>query len=190
MRTFGLSVAFITVVGFVGISGPPLPSPPRPVARDAGAMPSQIRDVLRNKFAGWRPKQLSDLDPDNQKAWLHGANGKACPGVAVGHFESAKQDSYALLLVPDSEATRGYKVVVLTKESSGESYVPKLLDSADGDTYSGVVISKVDPGTFSDLDDGRKIQTMLDGVIVEWIEKGAVLYYWSADRYRRVTIAD
>jgi hypothetical protein len=64
------------------------------------------------------------------------------------------------------------------------------LDSADGETYSGLVIWKAKPGTFSDLESRKKIQTKLDGVVVEWIEKAAVLYYWSDGHYQRLSISD
>jgi hypothetical protein len=189
MRPFGLSLSFMAIVGCVGFVVPQIPSAPTPVPCDVAITP-QIRDVLRSKFTGWRPKRLSDMDADDQKSWLSGPNGKACPGIAIGHFETVKETSYALLLVPNSQSVHGYKVVVLSKESTGESYVPKLLDSNGAEIYSGLVISKANPGTFSDLEEGKEIRIELDGVIVEWIEKGAVLYYWSAGRYRRVTISD
>ena len=106
---------------------------------------------------------------------LKGPNGKACPGITIGHFESAKELSYAFLLVPKSEPTGGYKIVVFSKGPTGDAYAWKLLDHADGETYSGLVISKADPGKYSDFEGTKSIQTKLDGVYVEWMEKGAVL---------------
>ena len=136
------------------------------------------------------PKQLSDMEADEQQLWLKGPNGKACPGITIGHFESAKELSYAFLLVPKSEPTGGYKIVVFSKGPTGDAYAWKLLDHADGETYSGLVISKADPGKYSDFEGTKSIQTKLDGVYVEWMEKGAVLYYWSAGRYHRLQVSD
>lgn len=123
MRNLLVSLALLAIIGYLGIAIPQTPSVPRAASCDTSAIPAQIREVLKNKFAGWRPKRLSDLDSGDRNVWAEGQNGKACPGIAVGHFESAEQTSYALLLVPESEPTRSYKVLVLSKESSGESYV-------------------------------------------------------------------
>ena len=188
MRPFLSSLAFVAFFGLVGLSAPQNALASKPC--DAAALPPQIGSELKSRFAGWRPKQLSDLDADNQRVWLESPNGKACPGIAIGHFESAKQTSYAVLLVPESRPTHGYKIVVLSKDSNEKLYVSTLLEKADEETYSGLVIMKVKPGAFSDLETSQEIQTKLDGVVVEWLEKGAVLYYWSSGRYRRISISD
>jgi hypothetical protein len=153
-------------------------------------MPTQVREILRNKFAGWRPKQLSDLGADDQKSWLQSPSGKSCPVIAIGHFESSKNLSYAVLLLHNSQPTQGYKIVVFSKPADGDTYTSNLLDHSDSEPDSALVISKAAPVKFPDLENGKSIRTNLDGVIVEWLEKGAVLYYWSADRYRRVVISD
>ena len=80
--------------------------------------------------------------------------------------------------------------MVITKGPTGDAYTWKLLDHADGQTYSGLVISKAEPGLYSDFELTESIQTKLDGVYVEWIEKGAQLYYWSVDRYRKLQLSD
>jgi hypothetical protein len=188
MRAFRLGLAFLTVI--VGIFGATAGQslPPRPC--DLAAVPPEIRTELKNKFAGWRPKQLSDLDEDAQRFWRDGLNRKNCPGIAIGHFESAEQNSFDFLLVPESETNKGYKIVVFSRGSNENPYASQLLDSADGETYSGLVILKAKPGTFSDVEGTKKIQTKLDGVIVEWIGKGSILYYWSDGRYQQLTISD
>jgi len=45
---------------------------------------------LNAKFSEWRPKQVSDADADDQQLWLTAVRGKECPGIAVGHFETAE----------------------------------------------------------------------------------------------------
>jgi len=119
-----------------------------------------------------------------------GANQKECPGIAVGHFENAEGFSYAILLVPKSEPRGGYKIVVFTKGSTGAAYGWKLLDQAKGQTYSGLVISKAPPGKYSDFENRKTVEIKLDGVYVEWMEKGARLYYWSGGRYRKLQVSD
>jgi hypothetical protein len=152
-------------------------------------LPAPVIGLLEAKFSDWRPKQVSDLEAGDRQLWLK-AHARECPGVIVGHFESKDRLTYTALLVPKSEPTGGYQLVVFTKETSGENYVWKLLDHADGQTYSGLVISKALPGRYSDVASGKAIQTRLDGIYVEWIEKGAYLYYWSAGRYHKLQVSD
>src|SRR6266849_2608526 len=158
--------------------------------RDA-SLPSQAQTLLDSKFLNWRPKHLSDLGADDQRLWMK-AHPKECPGIAVGHFEEPDRISYAVLLVPKSELAAGYKIVVLSKASTADAYALKVLDHADGGTYSssGLVISKATPRAYSDYEDAKSVRLRLDGVNVEWIEKGAVLYYWSRGRYRTIQPSD
>lgn len=183
----------IALIGFVCIFSavaPAISSAQVTSSCQETVVPPPIRELLKSKFSQWRPKQITDMDADDQQLWLTGSNGKDCPGIAIGHFESAKELSYAFLLVPKSEPTGGYKVVVFAKGPTGDAYAWKLLDHADGETYSGLVISKADPGKYSDFERTKSIQNKLDGVYVEWMEKGAVLYYWSAGRYHRLQVSD
>jgi hypothetical protein len=192
MSTLGFASRLVfTVVASVCLATVPrMSATPGPVSCDKAAMPAQVREMLRSKFAGWRPKQLSDMGADGQKVWLQGSSGKSCPGIAIGRFESATELSYAFLLLRNSDPTHGYQIVIFSKQRDGGTYTSNLLDHSDAEPDSSLVISKADPGVFSDLESEKSIRTKLDSVIVEWLEKGAVLYYWNADRYRRIVISD
>jgi hypothetical protein len=190
MRTCGLRLAFIGLVSVFSLAARQMSAGQQSAPCDATAVPPQVSSALKSKFADWRPKQLSDMEADDQQLWLKGPNAKECPGITIGHFENAKDFSYAVLLVPKAEPTGGYKIVVFSKRATSDAYAWKLLDHADGETYSGLVISKAEPGKYSDFERSKSIQTKLDGVYVEWMEKGAVLYYWSAGRYQRLQVSD
>jgi hypothetical protein len=129
------------------------------------------------------------MDTDDQKLWL-AARGNACPGMVDGNFETADKTSYALLLVPKSNAAAGYKIIVLGKGASDDSYTWKLVDHAEAPTDLGLVISKVPPGKYSDWEGNKSIHLKLDGLQVEWMEKGALVYYWSTGQYRRIRLSD
>ncbi|HEY2819637.1 MAG TPA: hypothetical protein VGJ06_01245 [Candidatus Acidoferrum sp.] len=189
MRSF--RSVFITIVALAGIAtAPRMSAAPEPVSCDTAAMPAQVREMLRNKFAGWRPKQLSDMSVEDQKSWLASPSGKFCPGIAIGHFENSKDLSYAVLLLHKSEPTHGYKIIVFSKQADGDIYTSNLLELSDSEPDSALVISKVAPGKFPDLETEKSVRTTLDGVIVESLEKGAVLYYWSESHCRRIIISD
>jgi hypothetical protein len=154
---------------------------------DEMKLPDAVSHVLKEKFPSWRPKQISDLDTDDQQLWKK-AHDKQCPGIAEGHFERLGQTAYAVLLVPDAKPTSGYKLVVLTKSGSG--YAARVLDQADGQTYSGLVISSAAPGKFSDFENTKSVQLKLDSIYLEWIEKGAQLFYWAGTRYHKLQVSD
>jgi len=160
------------------------------VKSEPSALHTQIQTLLRTSFPRWRPKQLSDMESDDQQLWLNGPNGKKSPGIAVGHFEAVDELSYAVLLVPKSDPSGGHKIVVVSRESKQAAYACKLLDHAEGQTYSGLVISKAGPGKYSDVQSRKSVQLGLDSVYVEWIEKGALIYYWSESRYRKLLVSD
>jgi hypothetical protein len=157
---------------------------------DSSVLPAAARDLLALKFSQWRPKVVSDMDTDDQQLWLSATKGKACPGLVSGHFETPDKASYALLLVPKSNADAGYKVIVLSQRGADDSYDWRLVDHADAPANVGIVISKVPPEKYSDWENNKSIQLKLDGLQVEWMEKGAFVYYWSAGHYRRIQVSD
>jgi len=130
------------------------------------------------------------MEADDQHIWLKGPNGKGCPGIATGHFENADSLAYALLLVPQSNPNGGHKIMVFSKDATKDAYAWRLLDHAEGQTYSGLVISKAKPGKYEGWEGKKSIQIRLDALYVEWIEKGAQLYYWRAGRYQKLQVSD
>jgi hypothetical protein len=176
------------LLGVFSLSSMSISIAQQPPSCDDTTLPVPIRDLVKSKFPQLRPKQFSDLEADDKQLWWK-AHEKECPGIAIGHFESASELSYAILLVPKSEPTDGYKIVVFSKGPTGDAYSWKLLDHAEGQSDS-LVISKAEPGKYSDFEQTKSIQTKLDCVYVEWIEKGAILHYWLAGRYHKLRVSD
>ena len=160
-----------------------------PTACDATALPAPVKESLKSKFTGWRLQRLSDLDGDDQKLWLED-HSKECPGLAVGHFESADSLSYAVLLLIASAQSGGYQIIVFSKDASADSYSAKVLDREVGKDYFAPVIYKLPPGKYVGFDDSKSVLLKLDGVGVEWIEKSSLIYYWRADRYHTLQTSD
>jgi hypothetical protein len=190
MKTSWLKITFIGVVGVLNLAAVPMSAAQDSSPCDITALPAPISELLKGKFAQWRPKQVSDMEADEQQLWLKGPNGKACPGIAIGHFESADSLSYAFLLVPRSDANGGHKIVVFSKETVKDDYTSRLLAHAETQTYSGLVISKAEPGKYKDWESKKSIQIKLDALYVEWMEKGAQLYYWRVGRYQKLQVSD
>lgn len=160
-----------------------------PAACDAAVLPAPVNDLLKSKFAGWRPERLADLDGDDQKLWLED-HSKECPGIAIGRFESADDISYAVLLLIASAESGGYQLVVFSKEVNADSYSVKVLERKKGKDYFAPVIYKVPPGKYAGLDASKSVLLKLDGVGVEWIEKSSLIYYWRAGHYLELWTSD
>jgi hypothetical protein len=153
-------------------------------------LPSPVQQLLDRKYGNWRPKDVWDLGADEKQLWVK-AHPKDCPGIAIGHFEEPDSLAYAVLLVPKSELNNGYKIIIVSKPATGDDYTVRLLDAnAHADSSSGLVISKASSGSYSDFEDTRSVQLKLDAVNVEWIEKAAVLYYWSHGEYHTIQTSD
>jgi hypothetical protein len=160
------------------------------ISTDCGTvLPAPITELLTSQFPEWRPKQLSDLESDDRQLWLK-AHPQECPGIAVGHYQPGDELSYAVFLVPKSDPTNGYQLIVVGKKAAQAAYNWKLLDRAKGQAYSGIVVSTAKPGNYSDFEDTKSVVTKLDGIYLEWIEKGAVLYYWSNGHYLKLRVSD
>jgi hypothetical protein len=185
-----LKTLFISAVSLLYMELSPLAAAQTPSPCDEAVLPATVTELLKEKFPQWRPKQVSDIDADNRQLWLEGPNAEACPGVAIGHFESATNLSYAFLLVPRLNPNGGHKLVIVSKELNRDAYVPTLLDHAEGQTFSGLVISKAEPGKYKDWEGKKSVQIRTEALYVEWIGKGAQLYYWLADRYHKLQVSD
>jgi hypothetical protein len=158
------------------------------VCSDA-ALPAPVNELLKTKFAGWRPQQDSDLYADDQKFWTD-AHPKECPGIAVGHFESAEILSYAVLLLPRSKQNSGYQIVVFNKTSNAGIYTWRLLEREEGKSSFAPFIYKVPPGKYVGFDETKSVRLKLDGINVEWIEKSSFIDYWWGGRYRKMWTSD
>jgi hypothetical protein len=190
MRAMWLRILFSSVVILLYMELTPIVTAQSPSPCDEAALPKAVNELLKEKFPHWKPKQVSDIDADNRQLWVDGPNGDACPGIAIGHFESSKDLSYAFLLVRRLNPSGGHKVVIVSKEVDKDVYASTLLDHAEAQTFSGLVISKAEPGKYKDWEGKRSIQIRTDALYVEWIGKGAQLYYWSAGRYHKLQVSD
>lgn len=155
---------------------------------EAARLSTSVNAFLAARFQGWRPKTLGDMDADNQRLWEK-AHPDMCPGIAIGHFESTDVTSFAILLVPAKNPSGGYKLVVL-KPLRSDNYAVRVLDHADTQAYDGLVITTADPGKYSDFSGTQSVTLKVNAVYLEWIEKGAQLFYFANGRYHKLQVSD
>jgi len=95
-----------------------------------------------------------------------------------------------MLLVPDSNTTPGYKLVVADTDVGVNGFSFDVLDHNDSQSSAGMVISKVRPGKYSDFERTESVVIKFDSINVEWIEAAAMLYYWDDHRFRTLQTSD
>ena len=94
------------------------------------------------------------------------------------------------MLVPKAKSSSGYKIVVLSAFAPGNTYSSKILEQGQGEGSNGLVISVAAPGQYSDFENTEMAKLKVDGIYVQWIEKPAILYYWSSGQYHKLQTED
>jgi hypothetical protein len=160
---------------------------------DLSAIPEEVQTILQSSYHDWQPERVEHLYDDDRQFWIK-AHPNDCPGIAIGHFESNTQLSYALLLISKPDRKRpGLRILVFSRAGATAPYVSHLLSKWNiGLFYEGSdqVIATVPPGVYKEAIGPHKAQIDLDGLWYETMEKGAMLYYWKGGRYHELVTSD
>jgi hypothetical protein len=160
---------------------------------DISILPREIQAKLEKNYPDWQPEKLKNLYEDDRHFWTE-PHPNDCPGIAIGHFESKTELSYALLLVSKPDRKRpGLRILVFSRLAPSAPYIVHSLAKWDTGTFyegSEQVIAAVPAGHYEDAMREKKVQTDLDGISYEVIGKGTVLYYWKNSRYHELPTSD
>ncbi len=189
MKTWLIAVCLLIAVNFPNATLGQTSTAPTSAVCGEVALPAPVNELLRAKFAGWGPQQLSDLYEEDQKLWMD-SHSKECPRIAIGHFESADSLSYAVLLLPKSAQQSGYKILVFNRGQNADAYTWRLLEHGEGKDSFAPVIYSIPPGKYKGFDEAKSVRIKLDGIGVEWIEKSSFIDYWWEGRYHKIWTSD
>jgi hypothetical protein len=157
----------------------------------AESLPSDVQNRLREEYGSWKIQEPADLRQRAREAW-EPENPRACPGIAVGHFESMKTLSYAVLLVPTGHADEGYRFLVFGQKLGQSGYEARVLDKLDEKGAANYYIQTAPISKFFDEASRRKFQAHTkDGILLTDSgenEYGVEVYFWSGGRYRHEPI--
>ncbi len=160
---------------------------------DPSVVPKEVQSRLDKDYPDWQVEKLENLDDDDRKLWTN-AHPNDCPGIAIGHFESKTELSYALLLVSKPDRKRqGFRVVAFTPSGPSAPYVSHLVTKWNDGLYysaSDEVIATVAPGHYKEAIGSKNVQTDLDAILCETLEKGAAVYYWKNGRYHELITSE
>jgi len=162
---------------------------PRADPCDKVVLPKALERLLLEKFPTWRALRLSDLTPEHQQFWLQSEGKKNCPGIAIGYFETKEAKAYAFSLIPRDPKGHGHRIIVISQNTRGR-YQSRVVDRWNGPGTSELVIYPVPPGKYSDIYEEVSVQLTLEGLQMEEMEKGAVMFCWKNGQYQRLQISD
>jgi hypothetical protein len=164
-----------------------------PALCNLASLPSEIQNRLRADFASWKMQEPENLSDYSRKTWA-GRKPSACPGVAVGFFQSAKTASYAFLLVPRDHPDTGYRFVVFTIKSDQASYEATSLEQSDSPGASSYFIRKVPASQFFSSESKKKFHLeatecilMIDSAEHEY---GTDIYFWANGHFEHEPVDD
>jgi hypothetical protein len=161
---------------------------------DISSLPKEIQVKLEKNYPDWQPEKLENLDQEDRSLWTK-AHPNDCPGIAVGHFESKDELSYALLLVSKPDRNRlGLRIVAYSRSASLAPYIGRLIIKWDIGMLlnqdSDQVIATAPTRHYEEAIGPKKVDTTLDSILYETMEKGAILYYWKNGRYHELITSD
>jgi hypothetical protein len=155
------------------------------------SLPSDIQNRLKSDFGSWKIQEPADLSPRAHRRW-ESEQPLECPGIAVGHFESAKTRSYAILLVPVAHSNGGYRFLVFNERAGQPTYEARLLDKLDQNGAANYFIRRTPISKFFDEPSRKKFQAhTVDGILLvdsAEDEYEVEVYFWSGGRYRNAPI--
>jgi hypothetical protein len=155
---------------------------------DESVLPQFVRVVMKSKIPSWRVVKIDDLDQRYQDLWRQ-AHPAECPGFTWGFFESKTRLSYAVLLIPQGSPKPGYRLIVVSKTKKGGVAV-RVLERIDDPATSQYVIAKLPPGKYDNIYETLSVKIELDGIQMELLEVGAILFYWKAGRFQELIISE
>jgi hypothetical protein len=152
-------------------------------------LPPDVSEWLKNHLAGWRIKTTEDLEAYHQKLWNENRPNQ-CPGIAPGHFASATEEEFALLLIPESAERRGYKVFAFIQPKGTRARAPRIVEDDKDQSSERVVLYPTPPGLYKDPENTRRVRIPRDGIVLEEMEAGGTLYFWRSSRFERLIISE
>src|SRR6266576_2986860 len=123
------------------------------------SLPSEIQNRLKGEYSSWKIQEPADLSQRAREAW-EPEKPLTCPGIAVGHFESAKSLSYAVLLIPTGHPDEGYRFLVFSQKLGQPGYEVRVLDKLDEKGAANYYIQSTPISKFFDEASRRKFQAL------------------------------
>lgn len=149
-------------------------------------LPKAAEAVLWEKLRGWSIVTESDLTEHNRVLWK-AKHTRVCPGVAAGDYFGTRNPGYAITLIKH-EATGTLQTLVMLKPN-GHSY--ELIEiGKPQETSRALVLFKLGPGVFEDIETGEKVKSSRESVAFEDIAAGMLVYTWRNGKFKEIQVSE
>ena len=169
MKLLAQACSFVLIFGGIGFSQQDQPTQPSKTEHQGtpcttAELPSSIGAILSKQFPAWQVQVPQDLGKLAGVRWKSEKQSR-CPGITRGEFNSGKEPSYAVLLVPRGVSKNGYRFLAFD-HIEGMSYSAVTLDESDEEPSSNFFIRAASVGRFFDEASRRKFHPEGKDVIV------------------------
>ena len=106
----------------------------------------------------------------------------------MGHYERRSELSYAFSLKPRDPRKTGWQLIVIGRTAQG-TYRDRVLGQTE-ERVPPYVIYTVPPEEYTDAFETESVRLKLDGIQVEQLEAGGMLFYWRDGQYRSLILAE
>jgi hypothetical protein len=106
----------------------------------------------------------------NQRVLLSWAGKKpsGCPGISTGFFQSLKQDSFAVLLIPSGNPDAVYRFLVYSPPFDSSTYEELLVEKSSDNAASNFFLREVPVVKFFDETSQKKHQVRTVSAPANW----------------------
>ncbi len=148
-------------------------------------VPKPVAHALSHAVPEWEVIDLSQLSEKHQDLWRK-RHSQVCPGIAEGKFTPKAMKSFAVLLSKQQDGEPYLQVVLLTPAVRGYDMLQVTPPSgAEGDN----VLTTAQPGRYRGVD-GKTVDIRLNGIILEQLESGSVLFYWRNEKFHSLILSE
>ena len=175
------TIATFTVILCLLVFGPAVLATPQ---SEACKLPPDLQRQISTKYPGSRIVTLTDLG-DDDKEFFTKDHGSACPGVVSVDFYGDGKPTLALALI--TGAGEKQRTDLLMVRQLGIQWKTARIETTNGPTP---VIWRQEPGTYTDIENGKVIRATKPVVVFCHYEAWAIVYAWTVSRIDKVWLLD
>jgi hypothetical protein len=138
---------------------------PRPC--DVNLLPAQVQNRIKADFSSSKLQESENLSQRARLSWT-GNKASGYPGIAVGFFQSLKQDSFAALLVPFGHPDAAYRFVAYDPQLDSSTYEELIVDKSDDNGASNFFLQEVPVVKFFDETSKKKYRVQAVSAPANW----------------------
>jgi hypothetical protein len=148
----------------------------------------KVQGEIAERFPNTKIEDISDLASEYRAMWLK-AHASECPGIATGRYKGGNVDLFAILVLSTDRGKPGVKLLLVNPAARVGERV-KVLDTVQIPTSTPNVIYTLPPGVYSDAEGTEKVRIPYDGVVLEQLEVGSILYYYRNGALKKLILSE